>query len=474
MGVLWDGFFYIFIYLPIYFLFSLFQKLYWICNGMDDIVTQIEAGQLYERSAQVFDIWYKIKKEPFQLLGCHNFIATHNRFEHPNFVLSHNISLLAVQMDLAIFVEVPPHYDIFDCRKSPFIYLGQFSEAIRIITLPISSFIRCAEELGDPKMKVIWLHSTGRCGSTAISQVFEAVPNCTTVSEPMGLFVARNDAGSKYNSQLLRQWLHCPTYCQTYQATVRMMAKPNQHNPEVLFIKNFTLSGVREVADLETLFPTHTHLFLYRNCLETVQSYLRSLNNHFLLNVLMKLRGNACCRYVVRSPEILVRSLCAPEVIDALPWLSDPNFQLNVTSFGLIVIQWCCFLYHYNMLIDKQSSIRAIRYEDLVDNKHATLTKLFQFCGISLDHVEAAIKSLAADSQEGTMLSKASLSTYKKLHITDALRDEGNMYLKACNLNELGKPTYVRNSVSTPARSASPPNLPTRSYNGHVAISMPA
>ena len=479
MGVYKDGLFYLLLYLPFYWLFSLLQRLYWICNGMHNIVTEIEDGQLYERSAQVFDIRYKVKKEPFQVLSRRNFIATHRMFEHPNYVLSYNISLLAVEMDQAIFVEVPVTYDIFDCRKSPFVHLGQFKEAVRIITMPISSLIRCAEELGDPKMKIIWLHSTGRCGSTAMSQVFEAIPNCTTLSEPMCLFVARNEAAARYSTKQYRKWLNSKRYNNMCQAAVRLMAKPNEHNPDILFIKNFTLSGLMEVEGIEKCFPTHINLFLYRDCLETVQSYLRSLNNHFFLNVVMKLRGSTFTRYIIRSPKLLIKSLAAPDALDLHPWMTDPDNHLSMTSFGLVVIQWCCFLSHYKYLVSRKGSLLgAIRYEDIVDQRHATLTKLFQFCEVPLEYVELAKKSLETDSQEGTVLSKSSLEKFKKVHVTDSLRDEANMYLKACSLSPLGQPTYLPNALSpnvgTDNSSESITGLHSAPLNTHISISMPA
>lgn len=480
MGVYSDGFYYLFVYLPLYFIFGLLQKLYWICNGMNDIIVQIETDQLYERSAQVFDIWYKAKREPFHLLGRRNFIATHRTFEHPNYVLAHNVSLLAVGMDQATFVEVPSDYDIYDCRKSPFIYLGQFKHAVRVITMPISSFIRCAEELGDPKMKVIWLHSTGRCGSTAMSQVFESLPNCCTVSEPMCLFVARNEAALRLPTKQFRQYITSDIYYKMSQASTRLMAKPNAHNPDILFIKNFTLAGVMEVQEIEKYFPDHTNLYLYRGCEDTVQSYLRSLNNHFLLNLVMKMRSHAFLRYIIRTPKILIKTLANPEIVDMSPWLTDIDNQLSMTSFGLLVVQWSCFCKHYTQLVRAHNSkVRAIRYEDIVNHKDATLIKLFQFCGISLDYVEVAKKSLEADSQEGTLLSKANLGKFKKVHVTDSIKEEANKYLKVTGMNPLGQPTYLPNvlspCVSTRRSSScdSADGLRLGARNGHVSISMP-
>lgn len=467
MGVRSTGLFYIFIYLPIYYLFTLLQRIYWFCNGMSDIVYQINAGQLYERSAQVFDIQWKVKKEEFQLLNRKNFIATHHSFEHPNFVLSNSVSLLCIHDDGAIFVEVPSSYNIFDCRQSPFVHLGQFDNAFRIITLPLSSLIQLGEDIGDPRMRVIWLHSTGRCGSTAVGQVFEVVPRCITLSEPMCLFTFKQKAGLVKSEKKYRQFLRSELHQNVIKAGVRLMAKPNDHDPEILFIKNFTLSGVNDLPYLERMFPDHTHLFLYRDCLPTVQSYLRSLNSHFWMSFLLSLRRNACLRFIIRSPSIFIRTLVAPEVLDKHQWLRDSSLQLEMTDFGLLVIQWGCLCDMYVQLREQgRSKVRAIRYEDIVRNKDQTLSLLFDFCGISSSYIDAAKKSLETDSQEGTLLSRSTLGKAKKKHVTESLHSEANFYLKAFKLGSLNEPMFLPGVLS--------PNVQSPANNSMVSCSQQA
>ena len=452
MGVWSRALFYIFIYLPVYFIFTLIQRFYWICNGMYDIVNQIENGQLYERSAQVFDIRWKLKKEDFQTLSRWNWIGTHASFEHPSFVLRHDVSLICCQLDMAVFVQTPPEYDIFDCRQSPFIHLGQFDQAYRIVTLPIASLIRLGNELGDPKAKVIWLHSTGRCGSTALGQVFEVIPNCITISEPMPIFTLRLGATEAYGDADYRAYLKDPIYLEAMRAIMRLLAKPNQHKPETILIKNFTLSGVNELPEMEKLIPNQVHLFLYRDCLATVKSYLKSLNSHFWMGLVMSLRSNAALRYVIRSPHLLLKSLSHPEVIDGNQWLDDSALQLRMSAFGLLVMQWATLCDYYNRVrVTGRSSVRAIRYEDIVENKIQTLRLLFQYCGISEEYLELAKKSLETDSQIGTVLAKSNLAKHKQNDITSEMMNEANFYLRGFNLPPLNQPVYLPGVISPAA-----------------------
>lgn len=65
---------------------------------------------------------------------------------------------------------------------SPFIRYAQAKLCHRIIVVPLSTFHRLAELIGDPKGELIFLFNTARCGGTLLTQVkcvsdFSAVPN---------------------------------------------------------------------------------------------------------------------------------------------------------------------------------------------------------------------------------------------------------------------------------------------------------
>jgi len=54
---------------------------------------------------------------------------------------------------------------------SPFIRLAQAKFCQRLIVVPLSTFHRLSEQIGDPKGELIFLFSIARCGSTLLTQV---------------------------------------------------------------------------------------------------------------------------------------------------------------------------------------------------------------------------------------------------------------------------------------------------------------
>jgi len=54
---------------------------------------------------------------------------------------------------------------------SPFIRYAQMEFCYRVIVVPLSTFHRLAELIGDPDGELIFLFNTTRCGSTLLTQV---------------------------------------------------------------------------------------------------------------------------------------------------------------------------------------------------------------------------------------------------------------------------------------------------------------
>jgi len=52
-----------------------------------------------------------------------------------------------------------------------FIIEAQLDFATRLIIVPLTTFHRLAEVIGDPQGEFIFLFHTGRCGSTLLTQV---------------------------------------------------------------------------------------------------------------------------------------------------------------------------------------------------------------------------------------------------------------------------------------------------------------
>ena len=83
----------------------------------------------------------------------------------------------------AIFVEALPGCELWRSSYNAFFDVAQFRYAVRIIRMPISSFHRLADQLGDPS-NVTFITMIGRSGSTLITQMFEQTGDVVTMSEP--------------------------------------------------------------------------------------------------------------------------------------------------------------------------------------------------------------------------------------------------------------------------------------------------
>jgi len=92
--------------------------------------------------------------------------------------------------DEAIFVEALPGCELWRSCYASFFSRAQFCHAVRLIRLPISSFLRVADRLGDPA-NVTFIAMIGRSGSTMLIQMFEKTGEVVAMSEPSALgFIA--------------------------------------------------------------------------------------------------------------------------------------------------------------------------------------------------------------------------------------------------------------------------------------------
>ena len=67
---------------------------------------------------------------------------------HPNYVLQPNVSLYAITSTEVLFVETPVEMDIYKSDINPFLYISQFKHCQRLVTMPITSLHKLANEIG--------------------------------------------------------------------------------------------------------------------------------------------------------------------------------------------------------------------------------------------------------------------------------------------------------------------------------------
>ena len=82
------------------------QRIYWQLNGTARQLREARLPCNYKRSAQVLDVVLFHKFCSLNTITVENFLYTHNRFEHPQYIIDNeHISLMTVNEHDAVFCE---------------------------------------------------------------------------------------------------------------------------------------------------------------------------------------------------------------------------------------------------------------------------------------------------------------------------------------------------------------------------------
>lgn len=159
------------------FLLSLIQVVTW---------RYYNVGQLrqntYERSAQVCKILLRHKRrKDLAISSIENCVFIHQEFCHPRIILHDNVSLYRITKREAVFVDCG-NLDVFDSTHDAFVYNAQFRHATHLIIIPLESFHQVSKGISLPGIPFISLANHGRCGSTLLTKIFEAVPNSLSIN----------------------------------------------------------------------------------------------------------------------------------------------------------------------------------------------------------------------------------------------------------------------------------------------------
>ena len=135
-------------------------------------------------AAQHGRVLWKMKRYAFKEASHVDFLCKFRTRVKPEFVQRLNVSLYSITRKEAIFVETPADLIIYSSDIHPFFMAAQYLKATNVIKISIRDFVRLAEKIGDPKVPVIWVSNTGRCGGKMLCQMFESVPGTLTIHEP--------------------------------------------------------------------------------------------------------------------------------------------------------------------------------------------------------------------------------------------------------------------------------------------------
>ena len=342
----------------------------------------------------------------------------------PSYVLKPEVSLYCISNTEAVFVETPAVVDLYSSVKHPFLYMSQFSESVNVIKMPLKSLHALAEKLGDPSVPVVWTTSTGRCGSTILCQMFENIPGTMALAEP--------DAPQNVIYLRKKKIITQSEYENLLRSTIRVLCKPHPGINRIC-IKP-TPIGVGMMTDMIKLFPNIKHLFLYRNCRETVSSWLATILGSLpALRVTRMFVDNEMFSYVVPYFRQEMHSHTLYKFKDS------PDIPMkNVNTVGIMTHMWANFMLIARDAMSRDRRILPIKFEILSSAPKETCRRIFDAVGIDRSHLDRAITAFDKDSQRGTVLSRDRLKAAQRRYISEADRIKADIILSSYNLPFMG------------------------------------
>jgi hypothetical protein len=279
------------------------------------------------------------------------------------------------------FVSTPP---TFDLSHAAFVYTTQFETAERVLAVPYTALEDLLDELESPQTLIL-IYSMGRCGTTLMSQILNQINAVYSLSEPdifSNLVYLRLEDRSR--DAELGKILKA--------ATLLLMPRGAQPQRNVLALK--FRSNVIELSDLfYKVFPDARNIFMYRNAVSWAQSVSRFLQ-----------RLNYPNQLSYEDSRKLWNGINGADPVYLEPYM---DAQTELFHFSdLLAPAWTSYLDRYIHNYELGVPFYNIRYEELNQEREATLTAAFNYCRLPLTALEIAMQAFEKDSQEGTEIAR--------------------------------------------------------------------
>ncbi|KAL4222586.1 hypothetical protein ACF0H5_018627 [Mactra antiquata] len=400
-----------------------FQKFTWAVTGVEKTRKDAKSGLNFRSGAHVQDIKWRRKLHPLVIADPSNFITFHNSFKHPNYVLKPHVSLYCVTPTEAVFVELDEKVDIFTSDAN--FYLSQYKKAKRLITMPLGVFHKIAQDLGDPRVPVVLISSTGRCGATLLSRMFEQVPGTKIIQEPDCLttlaFLKRSSALSdtEYNTVLT--------------SAIRLLCKPDDR-ANMIVVRSRPCCCV-QIKTIQNLIPRIRHIFLYRNSLRTVSSYIGTMSND---------TTSQCAKFVIDNAVLatmfpFLRKLFHHYFVYTLdqdPPITNPA---SLTTVGMFSSVWAACVACAVECAEKNIPIISILYDEMMKSPWRSCSVLFEKLNIRSQYVNTATQAFKVDVNKNQDLCQTFMNTDSRRTIQHEMLAEADAILKKYGFPKLGE-----------------------------------
>ena len=279
-----------------------------------------------------------------------------------------------------LFVETAPGVDL--CTVHPFFYQAQRLCAIRLHSVPMPVVLAMARDLPATLDKLTLIHSTGRCGSTLLTQLLQTQGDMVTVSEP----------------DLYTQLVHLPQQDALELAPViraaTLFLRASLARNGYMALKMRGVVTYRAAMLAEAL-PGARSIFLYRHAVDVVNSFLTTMVPPWLFRLERALG-------IERLPtRWLMPSTHAQRLA---PLLMDRSYR-PTGLVGFFTMAWLSKM-EAALAFQEQGGLAAtLRYEALHRDPEGTLERLATALGLGGNLQPAALeKALGKDAQQGSSM----------------------------------------------------------------------
>ena len=281
-----------------------------------------------------------------------------------------------------VFVELPKQIDL---TKESFVYQSQYEHAQRIFTCPFYMFNDLANQLPAVR-KPIFIHITGRSGSTLLNHALNTSGMVKSLAEPD---VISQFASLRHQSKTV----HEDELQELADSTMRFLFKDHHVPGTQSHAVKFRNQGTLVMDIFQAVFPQGKNLFLYRDVLGFVASFQRILRQVGLPESKPFLEWrDEFQSYLAGDLSHLSRYVGGEQ--------GDLTIAQQLTLWWLAVIEW--YIAQHNQGVPAM----AVSYADLVGSQEETLTTIFRYCGLPTNMVAQGLQAYGRDSQEGTRMAR--------------------------------------------------------------------
>ena len=352
-------------------------------------------------SAYQLNIEAKERQHIGLLASLADFTYTEGDPVNPNLVIENpQVSLYCLDdsRKQAIFVELPTGTDL---TKAPFVYQTQYEQAQRLITVPYETFITLGNDL-PAIQRPIFVHITGRSGSTLLSHVFNESGVVASLAEPD---VATQFVNLHHNTNgKCEAELH-----NLVDITLRFLFK-SHHSPDVqAHAIKFRNQAVQVMDLFQTAFPQAKNIFLYRDVIGYVTSFYRIVRKTGASEILS-----------VRDWQNMFETFLAADFSHLLDYLDEGADHISLVE--QLTVWWIAVMEWYLEQVDRGTPVQAVRFADLTQSPQETISQIFAYCDLPINNVQAGLTAYERDAQAGTMLARENPKEGNKRTLSDDQR----------------------------------------------------